>query len=170
MKRNYYQIMLRLDQEDGLRIEDAAHAARLPTAIFSREILLGRVPKLAPPAPAGLSFGATLLIKISRGLISNLSQLEDHARRSGGVLDQLVGPDKALQKLSKMAQKLGLKIKATLIDEQSVKNILVLLEPAAADLNERLAKPLNEGKVLQPDVWRQILTALQAALPKDSDE
>lgn len=162
-----YHIMLRLEQEDGLVIEDAAHAARLPIAVFAREILLGRVPKLAPPAPADLSFGASLLLKICNGLVSNLSQIEGHASRHGGVLEQLVGPGKALQEMSKQAEAIGLSVKSGSLDEAVIKHILEDLEPASRALNDILARPLNEGKTLPLEVWKQVLTDLQAALPSD---
>lgn len=167
-KQEFLQFTVRLPLPEGRRFEELAHTARLPTGVFMRQLLLsGQLPKAAPPTPADLSFDAGLLLKTFFGLVSNLTQIEVHASRIAGPLDQLVGPDKALQRMSKQAQSLGLNVKSGSLNEVVIKQILTDLDPASRAMNDRLARPLNEGKALPLEVWKQVLTDLQAALPSD---
>jgi hypothetical protein len=164
-RRAWRQVKLLLEPADEQRLSDAAHAARLPLGAFIREFLLtGHPPEPAPPAPADLSPEADSLLRICHGLISNLSQCEAHAERIGGPLARLCGNDGALQQMAEQARTLALKIKCGELDERTITDALVVLEPAAHDLNDQLAHPLNQTQVVSLDTWRQVLVRLQSAL------
>lgn len=166
----WVQIKVLLRPADKRRLEDASHLANLPTAVFVREILLGRTPKAVPPAQDEMSVGAVQLLKIAYGLISNFSQLEAHCARLGDPLSRLAGVDGELQKMSKQARAFGLKIKSGAINDQQIKLGLDLLEPASLDLNSRLARPMNEGKSVDLVIWKHVLSAVKTALLSQDEE
>ena len=68
--------------------------------------------------------------------------------------------------LSRRARKLGVQINSGQVDQAQIITILDTLKAPAQALNERLARPLNEGQVPANDTWREVLQALQAALPE----
>ena len=158
--------MVRLKPDDARNIQDQAHAGRVPVAVFCRELLLGRLPPKAPPALEELSVGATQLLKIVHGCISNLAQLDAHCSRSGPPLFGLSGPAGPLQKLAATARMIGLQIKAGTLDPARLQSFLESLEAPGRDLNERLACPINQGQVPEPQTWHDVLRGLQAALPE----
>lgn len=170
-KKDWVQIMLRLEVNDAHRIDDAAHAARLPLGVFIRQLLItGHAPKSAPPASNELSSRAADLLKVCYGLQSNLTQVHGHAARLGGNLTRLTGADGALEKMMVTVQKHGLRAKSGALDADKAFQILVSLEPAAQALNADLSRPLNEGREVSLEVWKRVLSNLQAALLSPSEE
>lgn len=160
------QVTLRFLPEDAARLSDQAHAARVPMAVLCRELVLGRVPKKAPPLPAEMSYEASQLLKICHACVSNLSQLDGHCAATDSPISKLSGPAGHLQMLSSRARKLGLQIKAGQAEPAQFSTILSALEGPALALNERLARPINEGQVPTNETWREVLQALQTALPE----
>lgn len=164
-KKNWKQYKVLFEPADGQRLEDDAHASRLPVGVFLREFYVtGTMPKEAPPLQSELTFGAKVLLKICYGLVSNLTQLEGHAKRLGGPLLNLVGPNSSLQRFAKRTHEIGMGVKLGELNEQVIEHTLVALEPIAHSLNDDLALPLNEGKSPLLETWKEALTGLQSAL------
>jgi len=164
-KRNWVVKRVRLEPADARHVEDAAHAARLSVSVFIRTLLLtGRSPKPAPPIQNEMSFGSTVLHAELLGVISNLTQIEQHSIRLGGPFVRLTGSDGVLQKLKKQALNLGLRNKSGALDEVTIKTILGHLQPAALSLNDQLAKPLNQCLDVSSNIWRSVLSTLQTKL------
>ena len=164
-KRQWIEKKLRLEPQEAKLIEDAAHSARLPLAVYIRKLLVsGQAPKPAPPASNEVSYGSMVLSSTVNGLTSNLSQIEQHAISAGEPLSRLAGPDSAIQQLRKIALQIGLRNKSGEIGEAEIKRLMKQLHPAAQSLNDVLAKPLNQGVVVPNSDWRDVLECLQSAL------
>ena len=159
-------VMLRFQPADAERLSDQAHAARVPLAVYCRELVLGRTPKKAPPMLADMSNEAAQLLKLCHSCVANLSQLDGHCARTDSPLSQLSGAAGHLQMLSSRARKLGLQIKSGNVNQAQIAAVLAALGSPAQALNERLARPINEGQVPSNDTWHEVLQALQAALPE----
>ncbi len=160
------QITLRFQPDDAQRLADQAHAARVPVAVLCRELVLGRTPSKAPPVPADMSNEASQLLKLCHSCVANLSQLDGHCAATDSPLGRLSGATGHLQMLSSRARKVGLQVKAGNIENTQVVIVLAALSEPAQALNERLARPINEGQVPTNETWREVLQALQAALPE----
>jgi hypothetical protein len=164
-KRQWIEKKLRLEPHEARLIEDCAHAARLPLAVYMRNMLVtGLPPKVAPPAAEEVSYGCAVLTSTVNGLISNLSQIEQHSILLGEPLSRLAGSKGTLQRLKKEALQIGLVNKLGGLTELEIKQILKLLQPASQSLNDDLAKPLNQGIVAPNGNWRILLENLQSAL------
>lgn len=82
MKRIWVEKKVRLEPSEARAVEEAAHYARLPVAVYTRNMLVsGKAPEAAPPADGDRSFVSHTLTPTLHGLISNLTQLEGHATR-----------------------------------------------------------------------------------------
>jgi hypothetical protein len=168
-KKIWRQYKLRLEPIDGRRLEDEAHAARLPVGIFVRQILLtGKAPIKAPPIPDKLSFGASHLLKICFALVSNLTQLEGHALKLGGPLQNLTGSESSLQRFANRVRDIGLNVKNGELKELEIATLISSLELVAQAVNHELARPLNAGKSVELEIWKRLLTELQSALTSSS--
>ena len=165
-EKKLVQITLRFQQEDAARLADQAHEARVPIAVFCRELVLGRTPIKAPPLRADLSTEATQLLKLCHSCVSNLSQLDSHCADADSAISRLSGAAGHLQMLSSRARKIGIQVSSGGVDQAQIINILDELKAPAQALNERLAKPLNEGQTPPNEAWREVLLSLQAALPE----
>ena len=159
------QITLRFQPDDAQRLADQAHAARVPVAVLCRELVLGRTPARAPPVPTEMSNEATQLLRICHSCVANLSQLDKHCAATDSPLSRLSGAAGHLQMLSSRARKVGLQIKAGNLEKTQIVSVLAALSAPAEALNERLARPINEGQTPLNETWREILQGLQAALP-----
>ena len=159
-------VMLRFQPADAERLADQAHAARVPLAVFCRELVLGRTPKKAPPVPADMSPEASQLLNLCHSCVSNLSQLDAHCAATDSPISRLSGAAGHLQMLASRARKLGLQIKSGNVDQAQITVVLAALAGPAEALNERLARPINEGQTPANETWREVLQSLQAALPE----
>lgn len=162
-KREWVQIKVLLEPHDHRRIDDAAHAARLPTAVFAREILLGRVPKIAPPLVSQLCPEARELLQICHSGTSNLRQLATHSTRLGDPLSRLTNQDGPLDKLREKLRQLDLQIKSGDLQADQANVMLTKIYAPSQAMND-LARSLNEGDQPGRQIWFDVLTNLQAAL------
>lgn len=164
-KRGWIELKLRLEPQVARAVADAAHAARLPVAVFIRKFLeTGSAPKPAPPSTHELPTSTATLIKVCHGLLSNLKQVVGHADRIGGPLRRLIGNEGALHKMASEVQRIGIAAKSGGMDEMTGRQVLISLEPVSMALNFELARPLNEGRSVTLAAWKSILTDLQIAL------
>ena len=165
-EKKLVQITLRFQPEDAAKLADQAHQARVPVAVLCRELILGRTPKKAPPLRSDQSTEAAQLTKICHSCVANLSQLDGHCSSTDSPLSRLSGPAGHLQMLSSRARKLGVQLSAGALNQAQIITILDSLKAPAQALNERLARPLNERQTPTNDTWREVLQALQVALPE----
>jgi hypothetical protein len=164
-KKEWVEKKVRFQPEEAQRIELAAHAARLPLAVYIRSLLAtGMAPKPVPPPTHEESFGSLVLNATINGLTSNLSQVEQHSIQLGDPLSRLSGAEGAIQKLRSAALQIGLLNKAGSMSELEIKRVLKEGQPASDCLNFDLAKPLNRGIVVSNRVWRETLETVQSAL------
>jgi hypothetical protein len=163
--RGWKKITVRIEADLYLLLEDSAHRARVPLAVFCRELLRNRVPPPAPPLVNDVGPAASQLLNILRGMMPNLSQLEAHALVRGEPLVRLTGKAGFLSRLAARGHALGVKIKAGEIDETAAAQVLTRLSPAAEALNRVLALPINMGQSIPPYQWEEPLRVLGAALP-----
>lgn len=162
--------MLRLEPEHAQSLADAAHAARLPVAVFARELILNRTPKVAPPLVADLTFEAQKLLRVCYGAASNMTQLNAAAQASGEPLSRLSGPSGLIFKLHSRVREIGLQIKSGgQLDSTKTGGILARLEAPARRLNDELARPLNEGSAPSMEAWKSVLDDLQNALLESAE-
>lgn len=159
-------IMVRLLPDDMEKLRHAAFAARHSVSVFARELVLGRVPKVAPPLVAELTFQAQELLKIIHGTASNLSQINAHAQAAGEPLSRLSlsGPAGLIFKLHSKVREIGLQLKSGQLDSDKTSELLTRLKAPARALNDELALPLNEGSQPEMGVWKGVLDDLQNAL------
>jgi len=165
MKRIWVEKKVRLEPFEAKLVEDAAHCARLPVAVYMRNTLVsGRAPEAAPPADVDRSFVSITLTSTIRGLISNLTQLEQHANRIGDPIGRLAESHGAIQVLRDQLTEIELANKAGKASELDLTRFLVKLQPVATHVNDQLARPLNRGDVVPVETWRRVLEELQDAL------
>lgn len=163
-RREWERVTLRLEPPDYARLADAAHSARLPMAVYCRHLVLGQVPSVAPPAIGELDPRAAELLAICQHLISNLTQLNNHAGRLGGVLQPLHGEGGALEKLGARAREIGLRVRKGDMPTAQIEAVLMRLAEPARNLNDVLARPLNEGNQPELAIWHQALSSVQNGL------
>ena len=167
-KKLWVEKKLRLEPDEAQQIENAAHAARLPVAVYIRKFIAsGKLPKPVPPPTDELSYGSAVLGSTLNGLISNLEQIEQHCIRLGEPMSRLSGSGGAIELLRNEALRIGLLNKSREMSELEVKHILMKLQPASHHLNDNLAKPLNQGCLVSSGDWREVLETLQKALVND---
>lgn len=157
-------IMVRFQQPEAENLRDLAHDARMPLAVYVRELVLGRVPSAAPPALDELSYEETELLQIIQSVISNLSQINTHAENLGEPICHLSGEGGLLRKLQLSARSVGLSLKAGVATPDEVTALLQRLREPSDNLNACLARPLNEGQAQPASVWHAVLQPLQSAL------
>lgn len=160
----WVRVTLRLPAPLHRELDNAAHASRLPVAVYLRAILAGHTPPIAPPLLAQLPGSVAALLRVLQPLVSNLTQLEAHAASLGEPLSRLSGRDGILFKLASEARALGLKIKTGGLDDGTAARQLDRLVYPATELNDALAIPLNQGLAVELETWRQILQGLQEAM------
>lgn len=165
-KKEWVQIMLRLEPDDAKNLSDTAYASGLQVGVYAREILLGRVPEALPPAPSEVTFEAQALLQICHAVVSNLQQLSGHATRIGEPFSKLEVP---LETLRDAARKIGLDVKSGNIDNDQASHLLNQLQAPSLGLND-LAKSLNIGQHESGTSWHQVLTALQNGLSTSVSE
>ena len=171
IKRIWVEKKVRLEPLEAKLVEDAAHCARLPLAVYIRhKLTTGIAPEPAPPALDEMSFGSMALATTINGLISNLTQLEQHAARLGQPTSRLTGPQGAIQSLTRQVLDIGLTNKAGELLERDITRTLKQLQPIAHELNDQIAMPLNHDERVPMSTWRQILEALQDALLSSGTE
>jgi hypothetical protein len=165
VKKQWVEKKVRFQPSQAKMIEEAAHCARLPLAVYMRSMLTtGIAPEPAPPAVDEMSFGSVALATTINGLMSNLTQIEQHAIRLGEPTSRLTGSQGALQSLKKKALDIGLTNRGGELRERDITRALKKLQPIAHDLNGQIAKPLNHGEEVPMSTWRQILENLEDAL------
>jgi len=170
--RTFVNVMLRFDPAIAEELRKLAFQARLPLAVYVRELALGRVPTAAPPTPEALlsnSPSVAELVRIAHATVSNLSQVAAHATRLGAPLDRLAKPGEAIDLIAARTKALGLQAKAGGVDEGGARVLLGAVGPAYQALNEQLVRPLNQGK--QPSIltWQEVLGDLLKLLPKAAE-
>lgn len=163
-RHEWERVTLRLEPPDYTRLADAAHSARLPLAVYCRHLVLGQVPSTAPPAVGELDPPAAELLAICQHLIGNLTQLNKHAGRLGGVLQPLHGEAGALAKLGARAREIGLGVRKGDIPAALIDATLTRLAGPARNLNDVLARPLNEGQQPELAIWHRALSSVQDGL------
>lgn len=126
--------------------------------------MLGQVPSTAPPAIGELNPPAAELLAICQHLIGNLTQLNNHAGRLGGVLQPLHGEASALAKLGARAREIGLAVRKGDLPMAQIEATLLRLAGPARNLNDVLARPLNEGDQPKLAVWHRSLSSVQDGL------
>lgn len=177
-KKNEVRITVRLTEEAAEALLAASHAARRPRAVLAREVLLAglaggaSVPpqaqaKEVPPEPGE---AGRHLIELLGRLVGNLTQMSAHADRLGPPLDRLAVEDGLLDRLARRARELGKNAKSGLLAEVLAVALSARLDEPARALNNRLARPLNEGSQLSFLTWREVLDPLQQALLADHQE
>jgi hypothetical protein len=163
-KQKLVPIMIRFQPPEAENLRDLAHDARMPLAVYVRELVLGRVPSSAPPPLDELSYEETELLHIIQGLVSNLSQINTHAANLGEPICRLSGEGGLLIKLQQSARSVGLTLKAGVAMPHEVIDLLQRLREPSDNLNACLARPLNEGQGQPASVWHDVLQPLQSAL------
>ena len=116
-----------------------------------------------PPAANELDASAGKLISLVSGLTSNLTQLQGHAQRIGGVLAGLSTKKGPIDRLSEAAIGLGLAAKSGQLNSTEAANMVAALTGPARDLNE-LARRLNEGQFVDPRDWHPSISSLVKVL------
>lgn len=164
------KLTIRVPIATYLLLDDLARAGRRPLASVARDLLVGRAPKVAPPMVTELSIEVQELLKVCHRCVSNLSQLDTHAKAAGEPLERLSGPAGLLLKLRSKARETGLRAKTGQVNLTAAVELLGRLEGPALALNETLARPLNECRVPVPsmDEWKSVLTQLRDALLGES--
>ena len=164
-KEKLVPVMLRFEPPVAEHLREMAHAARLPMAVYVKQLVLGKVPERAPPLLTELSPKATRLLNVAQALVSNLSQLDIHARNAGEPLIRLTGETGLLKKLQSISRQIGLDIKSgVMTNEVEVTQLLSTLSQPAEAVNSELARLLNNGQIVPAHIWRDVLQPLQAAL------
>lgn len=161
------KVTLRLAQDHYKKLDDLAHTARLPLAVYCRELLLNRTPEAAPPVPDALPENAKRLLQICQNSCSNLGQIEAFAAAAGDPLSRIAGQGQLLQKLAIQYRELALSVKSgQLTDRTKIDLFLMLLSSPARGLNDELARPLNIGSRVSFETWKAVLNGLKHGLEK----
>lgn len=154
------KLTLRLPAPLHSALADAAHSARLPLAVYLRELLSGSTP---PPAPPALTAAELALLAILSRLASNLTQLQGHALRAGEPLAQLAVGGGFLHGLRVDRDRLADQLDAGQMAPPAVQSLLAALDFPGRAIND-LAARLNHDTPVPPADWRPPLAALRAAL------
>jgi hypothetical protein len=154
------KVTLRLPAPLHAALADAAHSARLPLAVYLRELLSGSTP---PPAPPALTAAAIELMAILSRLASNLTQLHGHCLRTGQPLAQLAVDGGFLHCLRRDRDRLADQLDAGQMGDPAVKSLLAALHAPGRAVND-LAARLNQDAPVPPADWRPPLAGLRAAL------
>lgn len=116
-----------------------------------------------PPSANELDVSAAKLINLVAGLTSNLTQLQDHAQRIGGVLTALATEKGPLKKLAIAAVWIGLGAKCGELNGGQAANLVAALTAPALELNQ-LARSLNEGHLVDARDWHAPVSGLVKVL------
>jgi hypothetical protein len=164
-KKNWVQIMLRLEPDDADRLSDLAHSARVPMAVFCRGLLLNKMPPAAPPLMNELSNSATRMLQIAHASVSNLTQLQSHAADSLDPSLNRLARESVLLDLRKQVEMVGLNIKSGSFTGVKIDQILALIEGPSAELNS-VARALNEDRQVSLGEWGQTIKTVRDSLAK----
>lgn len=156
------QVMLRFSESEHELLRNSAFSARLPVAVFVKEIVLGRVPKPAPPLTSQLSEAAQKLLQILQNLTSNLAQLDRFAAATP-ALQRLAGEGGLLQALSDRARGIGMQIKIGELENEIATLLSTISGPALA-LNSEIARPINQSQAVPLETWKAVLQQLKDVL------
>jgi hypothetical protein len=160
MTKEWVKIMIRLEPVDAQKMSDAAHAARLPNAVFARELLLSRMPAVAPLEISDLSFEAQELLRVCYASVSNLTQLKDHCTRLGEPFSRLV---ESIEKMCSATRTLGLNVKSGVVTDAKATELFNIISDPSESLNN-LARDLNSGESTSKQRWFEVLTELKMVL------
>lgn len=153
-------VTLRLPRQMHQQLADAAHAARLPLAVFLRQLLGGSLP---PPAPPALDAAGQQLLSILQRTASNLTQLKRHALAAGDPLARLARDGSVLAQVRIARDHLTERLEVGQLDIEAVGVWLDRLEHPS-NLANRLAARLNGGEDVTPAQWHHVLLALYRVL------
>lgn len=154
------KLTLRLPNDLYLLIDDLAHAAREPLAVYIRQLLQNRVPSVAPPLELSLSSNMKMLLVICRSLSSNLFQLSSNIEEKHPSLTRLINP---LNELRESARKLGISIKSGHINDDQTTQYLHDFGTSGDELN-LLVRRQNAGEVVSNQQLFDVLTRIKNAL------
>ena len=160
------RVTLRLPAEDLEQLRQAAFAARLPPAVLARSILIRALrsqdlPQPAPPAPDELSDEATQILAICHALVSNLVQLDGHAKELGQPPIKVCD---FLEQMREQARRLALEIKRGALHHERLVKILASLAGPSEQVNS-LTRSLNSDRAsVASTAWHDPLSLLRKAM------
>lgn len=163
--------MLRFSNEEHEFLRSAAFQSRLPVATFAKELVLGKVPKVAPPKISDLSDEAQILLNELQHVCSNLTQIERYAAAAGQPLEKLAGEGGILRALNERAREIGMRIKTgSVCEDQQIGALLTAISNPAKALNFEISRPLNLSQVVPLETWKTILQQLQSVFLNSKGE
>ena len=160
------RVTLRLPAGDLEQLRQAAFAARLPPAVLARTILIralrsNDLPQPAPPATDELSAEAAKILAICHSMVSNLAQLDGHAKELGEPLSSV---SSFLEQMREQARGLALEIKRGAMPQARLMTTLASLAVPSEQLNS-LTRLLNSDRTRVPSAaWHAPLSSLQKAM------
>jgi hypothetical protein len=160
------KLTLRLPNDLYLLLDDLAHSAREPLAVYIRQLLQNRVPPSAPPLELSLSARMKVLLVICRSLSSNLFQLSSNIESKHPNLNQLINP---LNALRERARTLGISIKSGNVNDDQTAQYLHDFGASGDELNLLLRKQ-NAGEIVSNQELFGVLTRIKNALQKTQVE
>lgn len=164
------KITIRVTPEVFDVLDDAAHATRLPLAVYVRELVISKAPPVAPPLVDAMSEATKRLVMVLAGVTNNLSQIDQKMAALGDPLSRLSGEEGALKALRKIAFQVAMAAKSGQVNAELSEQILAAtsIEKSGLVLNE-LATNLNSGMTPLGSHVHSILTSLKSSLEACQD-